>query len=70
MNKIEVKLSVTYNLKGRLLKEYLEWLGDYKDTPKMRKAFVIDQFVNTGELDELIERNLDPKTKLTAKEVK
>lgn len=70
MKKIEVKLSVTYNLTGRLLKDYLDWIDDYKDTPKMRKAFVIDQFVNTGELDELIDRNFDPKAKLTAKEVK
>jgi len=44
MEKITITLTVSYKFKGQLLKEYLEWLDDYKDTLKMRKAFALDRF--------------------------
>ena len=46
MSKYKLSLTVTYDLKGQILKEYLEWLDDYKDTEKMRKAFLTDRFIS------------------------
>ena len=46
MSKYKLSLTVTYDLKGKILKEYLEWLDDYKDTEKMRKAFLADRFIS------------------------
>jgi hypothetical protein len=46
MSKYTISLTVTYELKGKILKEYLEWLDDYRDTEKMRKAFLTDRFIS------------------------
>ncbi len=58
MEKITLTLTVSYRFKGQLLKEYLEWLDDYKDTPKMRLAFAKDRFIPVA--------LVDPKAKLKA----
>jgi hypothetical protein len=60
MEKITLTLTVSYTFKGQLLKEYLDWLDDYKDTPKMRKAFALDRFAPSD-----WKQTLDPKAKLT-----
>ena len=46
MAKYTIGLTATYELKGKLLNEYLEWLDDYRDTEKMRKAFLADRFIS------------------------
>ena len=56
MKKITLTLTVSYTFKGQLLKEYLEWLDDYKDTAKMRLAFATDRFIPVA--------LVDPKAKL------
>jgi hypothetical protein len=60
---IEISLSVTYKLRGKLLAEYLEWLDGYSNTPYARKSFLIDRFVGEHNLD-----LFDPKAKLSVKE--
>lgn len=60
MEKLTVTLTVSYTFKGQLLKDYLEWLDDYRDTPKMRKAFALDRFAPTDWRD-----TIDPKAKIT-----
>jgi hypothetical protein len=60
MEKITVTLTVSYAFKGQLLREYLEWLDDYKDTLKMRKAFALDRFAPSN-----WQQVLDPKAKIT-----
>lgn len=46
MTKYTISLTATYELKGQMLKEYLDWLDGYKDTEKMRKAFITDRFIS------------------------
>jgi len=58
MEKITLTLTVSYTFSGQLLKDYLEWLDDYKDTPKTRLAFAKDRFVPID--------LVDPKAKLRA----
>lgn len=61
--KVTVTFTVTYNFSGKLLKEYLGWLDDYKDTKAQRKWFVIDRFVGHHNLP-----LFDKKAKMIVKE--
>ena len=60
---IDVTYSVSYKLKGKLLKEYLEWLDDDRDNKKNREWFVIYRFIGHHNL-----ALFDPKAKLTVTE--
>jgi hypothetical protein len=63
MSKHTFTLTITYNLKGALLKQYKEWLGDYKDTKSARKSFLLDQFA-----PEDWKEILDPRAKMSYRE--
>jgi hypothetical protein len=68
--KVTVSLEVSYTFKGEVLKDYLEWLDDHRDTKKAREWFVIDRAVGHDQLNELQgSRKLDPKMKVVLKEV-
>jgi hypothetical protein len=65
MTKYKVNLTVTYELKGKLLAEYLEWLDDYKDTEAMRKDWLIDRFIGHDNYATLTESGIvDPRAKI------
>jgi hypothetical protein len=71
MSKYTISLTVTYELKGKILKEYLEWLDDYRDTEAMRKSFVIDRFIGHDNYAFFMESNIiDRKSKLIIKKEK
>ena len=71
MSKYTIALTVTYDFKGKLLKEYLEFLDGYRDTKKMRKYFVIDRFIGHDNYAYYMESNIiDNKAKLIVKEEK
>ena len=67
--KVTLSLEVSYVLKGEVLKDYLEWLDDHRDTKKAREWFVIDRAVGHDQLDYLFNsKKLDPKMKIVLKE--
>ena len=69
--KVTVSLEVTYDFRGDLLKEYLEQLGDHRDTKTQRGWFVIDRMIGHNNLDTLLsEKVIDPRTKVKIKETK
>jgi hypothetical protein len=71
MAKYKVSLTVTYDLKGKLLAEYLEWLDDYRDSEKMRNAFIIDRFIELENAKQLMDSGIiDPKAKIKAEKEK
>jgi hypothetical protein len=61
--KVTVTYTVTYNLRGQVLAEYLDSLEGYKDTGKARRWFAIDRFVGHDNL-----ALFDSKAKLTVTE--
>ena len=61
--KLSINYSITYNFKGQLLKDYLDWLDDYEDTKAARKWFAIDRFIGHDNL-----ALFDSKGKLAIKE--
>ena len=68
--KVTVSLEVTYDFRGKLLAEYLEQLGDDKDTKEQRKWFVIDRFIGHDNYAYFMETNIiDRKSKLKTKEM-
>jgi hypothetical protein len=56
--KVTVSLEVTYDFKGELLEDYLEQLGDHRDTKSQRKWFAIDRFIGLSNLDTLLSENI------------
>lgn len=69
--KVTVSLEITYDFKGQVLKDYLEWLDDYRDSKSMRKWFVIDRFIGHDNADTLLRENIiDRNAKLIVKEKK
>jgi hypothetical protein len=68
--KVTVSLQVAYTFKGEVLKDYLEWLDDHRDSKKMRQWFVIDRAVGHDQLFELqSSKKLDPAMKVVITEV-
>lgn len=64
--KVTVTYTVTYDLrKGKLAREYVEQLGDYNDTQRQRRWFVIDRFIGHKNI-----QLFDRKAKLLVKESK
>lgn len=62
--KVTVTYTVTYDLrKGKIADEYKEQLGDYNDTQRQRRWFVIDRFIGHNNI-----QLFDRKAKLTVKE--
>lgn len=69
--KVTVSLEVIYDFRGEVLKDYLEWLDDYRDNAGMRKWFVIDRAFGHDNVNELLMKKVfDPKVKLKVKEEK
>lgn len=68
--KVTVSVQVSYVFKGAVLKDYLEWLDDYRDSKKMREWFVIDRAVGHDQLSELLSsKKFDPAMKVVVSEV-
>lgn len=63
--KVTVALTVSYVLKGELLKEYEEWLDDHRDSARMRKWFAIDRAVGIEQWRDLA---IDKRMKLVTEE--
>jgi hypothetical protein len=78
MTKYTISIQATYELKGKLLKHYLEWLNDHKDSESMRQCFLLDQFapmewhsvrgLNKSLRESTVGKIIDPRAKLTIKE--
>lgn len=65
IKKVTISFEVTYRFSGKLLKEYLEQLGDYPDTDAQRKWFIEDRFISPAmELNGQEVYSFDPKAKL------
>lgn len=68
--KVTVSVQVSYTFKGKVLKDYLAWLDDYRDSKKMREWFVIDRAVGHDQLQELLSsKKFDPAMKIVVSEV-
>lgn len=46
METYKVSIEASYMFTKSIQKEYFDWLGDYRDTDKMRKAFIRDRFIH------------------------
>lgn len=69
--KVTVSLEVTYDFKGEVLRDYLQWKDGYPDTRSSRKWFVIDRFIGHDNLNTLLGENIiDSKAKVIVKEKK
>ena len=69
--KVTVSLEITYDFRGELLEDYLEQLGDHRDTKSQRAWFAIDRMIGLNNLDTLTsEKIIDPKTKVKVSEKK
>jgi hypothetical protein len=69
--KVTVSLEITYDFRGELLRDYLIWLDDHRDTKSARQWFAIDLFIGHDNLDKLLSENIiDSKAKVKIKETK
>lgn len=69
--KVTVSLEITYDFRGELLRDYLMWKDDHRDSRTMRQWFVIDRFIGHDNLNTLLGENIiDSKAKLIVKEKK
>lgn len=67
--KVTISLQVSYVFKGEVLKDYLEWLDDHRDTKKAREWFVIDRAIGHDQLRQLQSVHLiDPAMKVVVSE--
>lgn len=61
--KVTVSLEVTYDFEGELLAEYLEQLGDHRDTKTQRAWFAVDRMIGHANFAKFRIKNIiDKKT--------